>query len=88
MDMLVCTHGNGSKSRSCLLKAKNSHIRTQSEYNFQRFRTGAHNISLHLWDKTIKQEEPVVHYDEIVSHEKGVGEWTAKIVWFLHGYVK
>jgi hypothetical protein len=37
-----------------------------------------------LWGEEIKLEEPVVHYDEIMANEQGVGEWTAKIVRLAH----
>ncbi|KIN05903.1 hypothetical protein OIDMADRAFT_189550 [Oidiodendron maius Zn] len=46
------------------------------------------NLDLYLWDKSINLEEPVVHYDEIMSHEKGVGEWTAKIRKYGFCYVE
>jgi hypothetical protein len=42
--------------------------------------------SYHLWGAAIKSEEPTVHYDEIMAHENGVEEWTAKIVRPLFSY--
>lgn len=33
-----------------------------------------------LWDGSIKNDAPVVDYNDVMSSEKGVGEWTALIV--------
>jgi hypothetical protein len=43
---------------------------------------GTNSRRYSLWGKEILSEEPVVHYDQIMADESGVGEWTAKIVYF------
>ncbi|KAI1007320.1 hypothetical protein K3495_g901 [Podosphaera aphanis] len=43
--------------------------------------------SYELWGSSIKFQEPSVPYDEIMSDDKGVGKWTAKIRKFGLCYV-
>jgi hypothetical protein len=36
--------------------------------------------SYQYWGSEIESNPPSVHYDEIMADDKGVGQWTAKIV--------
>lgn len=40
-----------------------------------------------LWDGSIKNDAPVVDYNDVMSSEKGVGEWTALIRKYGFAYV-
>ncbi|RFU33018.1 hypothetical protein B7463_g3327, partial [Scytalidium lignicola] len=50
-------------------------------------RNARHEEDTVLWDSEIKANQPSVHYDEIMSGDKGVAEWTAKIKKYGFCYV-
>ena len=77
--MSASIHGSGLTRLLGLGPEKTSSTRKTSEFTAS-LRTGLIVFRYKFWGAEIAGNPPSVHYDEIMSDDKGVGSWTDKIV--------